>query len=202
MKSGTWAAGAGDDPAVTLASFQENLPVRLIATPRSAFKTCRPDEELSALVKRNVESFDYFPVVECADGITREGIIGLVEVIPFMRGEEPRGLVRDQMRSLSEENLIGADASLLTFIRNADRQMCRLIVSGPEINGLVSLSDLQQLPVRASLFAMVTHLEITMAQAIRGEFNQSEHWMDRLSMGRKSNLRKKAAAAKSQDTFG
>jgi hypothetical protein len=92
----------------------------------------------------------------------------------------------------TEENLIGADASLLTFIRNADRQMCRLVVSGPEMNGLVSLSDLQQLPVRAALFAMVTHLEITMAQAIRREFNQSEDWMDCLSIERKSNLCKKS----------
>ena len=122
----------------------------LIATPRSAFKTCRPDEELSIVVARNNEGFDYFPVVEYADGSTRERIIGLVEVIPFTHGVEPRGLVREQMRPLSEENLIGADASLLTFIRDADRQMCRLVVSGPEISGLVSLSDLQRLPVRAA----------------------------------------------------
>jgi hypothetical protein len=105
------------------------------------------------------------------------------------------------MRSLSEENLIGADASLLTFIRNADRQMCRLVVSGPKINGLVSLSDLQQLPVRAALFAMVTHLEITMAQAIRREFDESDGWMDRLSMERKSKVREKASVGKSEDTF-
>ena len=201
MKSGAWAAGAGDDPTVTLATFQEKLPVLLIATPRSAFKTCRPDEELSIVVARNNEGFDYFPVVEYADGSTRERIIGLVEVIPFTHGVEPRGLVREQMRPLSEENLIGADASLLTFIRDADRQMCRLVVSGPEINGLVSLSDLQQLPVRAALFAMVTHLEITMAQAIRGEFNRSEDWISRLSTERKSKVSTKAAEAKSKDTF-
>jgi hypothetical protein len=149
----------------------------------------------------NHENFDYFPVVECGDTPSRGRIIGLVEVIPFMHGVEPRGLVRDRMRPLSEENLIGADASLLTFIRNADQQMCRLVVSGPEINGLVSLSDLQQLPVRAALFAMVTHLEITMAQAIRREFNQSEDWIDRLSAPRKGKVRKDAAEAKTQDTF-
>ena len=200
MKSSTWAAGA-DDEGVSLASFQEKLPVRLIATPRSAFKICRPNEELSIVVARNNEGFDYFPVVECADGSTRERIIGLVEVIQFMHGVEPRGLVRDHMRPLSEENLIGADASLVTFIRDADRQMCRLVVSGPEISGLVSLSDLQRLPVRAALFAMVTHLEITMAQAIRREFDQSEDWIDRLSAQRKCKVQKDAAEAKIEDTF-
>jgi hypothetical protein len=105
------------------------------------------------------------------------------------------------MRPLSEENLIGADASLLAFIRNADRQMCRLVVSGPEINGLVSLSDLQRLPVRAALFAMVTQLEMTMADVIRRGFTQSGHWIDRLSSKRKCNVHKRAAAAKSENTF-
>jgi hypothetical protein len=72
MKSSTWAAGAGDE-RVYLASFQEKLPVRLITTPRSAFKTCRPNEELSIVVAQNNEGFDYFPVVECPDGSTRGG---------------------------------------------------------------------------------------------------------------------------------
>jgi hypothetical protein len=201
MKTGTWAAGAADDPAVTLETFQEKLPVRLIATPRSVFKTCRADEELSVVVAHNEERFDHFPVVERVGGSTQERIIGLLEVIPFMRGTEPRGLVRDHMRPLWEENLIGADASLLTFIRNADRQMCRLVVSGPEINGLVTLSDLHQLPVRAALFAMVTQLEITMAEAIRREFNQSTEWMGRLSAKRKCKVQKDVAEAKTQDTF-
>jgi hypothetical protein len=125
MKSSTWAARASDDAAETLATFQEKLPVRLIATERSALKTCRSDEELSVVVARNEEGFDYFPVVECADGIP-ERIIGLVKLVPFMEGLAPQGFVRDAMQHLSEENLIGADAGLLTFIRNADRQRCRL----------------------------------------------------------------------------
>jgi hypothetical protein len=128
MKSSTWAARASDDAAETLATFQEKLPVRLIATERSALKTCRSDEELSVVVARNEEGFDYFPVVECADGIP-ERIIGLVKLVPFMEGLAPQGFVRDAMQHLSEENLIGADAGLLTFIRNADRQRCRLVVA-------------------------------------------------------------------------
>jgi hypothetical protein len=52
MTSSTWAAGAAEDSADTLATFQEKLPVHLIATSRSAFKTCSPDEELSMVVAR------------------------------------------------------------------------------------------------------------------------------------------------------
>ena len=201
MKTGTWAARATDGTAATLATFQEMLPVRLIATERSALKTCRSDEQLSAVVARNHEHFDYFPVVERADGAP-ERIIGLVRLVAFMQDPEPRGgLVRDAMQPLSEENLIGADASLLTFIRNADRQMCRLVVSGLEINGLVSLADLERLPVRGALFAMITHLEITMSNAIRSEFNHSSDWIERLSPDRKSKVLKKIADANTRDTF-
>ncbi len=200
MTASTWAAAAADNPATDLTAFQEGLPVHLIATPRSDFETCRPDEELSVVVTRNLGGFDYFPVVECADEIP-EQIIGLVELAPFMHGETPRGCVRDQMRPLSEENLIGADASILAFIRNADQQECRLVVSGPEISGLVSLSDLQRLPVRAALFAMVTQLEITMAHAIRRECNRHEDRLNRLSPGRKSGVYKKKVKATFQDMF-
>lgn len=198
MSAGRWGT---DDAAVALSTFQEGLPVRLIATARNDLKVCRPDEDLSAVVARNREdNFDYFPVVECADE-NRERIIGLVELVPFMggAGAEPRGLVRDQMRPLSEENLIGADASLLTFIRNADQQKCRLVVSGPEINGLVGLSDMQRLPVRAALFAMVTHLENVMVNAIRREFNRPEEWMDQLSPGRRKHVNDEVDKAKSED---
>jgi hypothetical protein len=201
MKSGRWAARTVDNRTAPLVSLQGNIPVRLIATPRSAFKTCLVDEDLSKVIEGNEENFDYLPVVERSDGNDKEHIIGLLEVIEFMHGAAPVGLVRNHMRPLSEENLIGADASILAFIRNADRQMCRLVVSGPEIDGLVSLSDLQRLPVRAALFAMVTYLEMTMVEAIRSEFNECDDWMNRLSSKRRSEVRAKAAAAKVEDTF-
>ena len=43
-----------------------------------------------------------------------------------------------------------------------------------KIFGLVSLSDLQRLPVRAALFGMVTHLESEMMKAIQREFSYSD----------------------------
>jgi hypothetical protein len=68
-------------------------------------------------------------------------LAGLVELVPFMQDGDVRGLLHEKMRPLSEENLISADASIVSFIRGADRQPCRLIVSGSEISGLVSLSE-------------------------------------------------------------
>jgi hypothetical protein len=83
------------------------------------------------------------------------------------------------MRALPEENLIGADAGILSFVKGADRRGCRLVMSGAEISGLVSLSDLQKLPVRATvLFALITH-------AVRSPSGQRAHERQ----GYRSNLK-------------
>jgi len=99
------------------------------------------------------------------------------------------------MRPLAEEYLIGADAGIIAFVRNADHQKCRLVISGPEIGGLVTLSGLQRLPVRAALFAMVTQLEMTMA-SIRSEYDGSDGWIERISKDRQLELREKANRSK------
>lgn len=198
-RSGAWATRSDGSPELMM-SFQDGLPVRLIATPRTFFRTCRTDEDLASVVARNVESFDYFPVVDASED-ARGAIIGLIDLTPFLHGERPQGLVKDRMRRLSEDSLIGADASILAFVMGADRHGCRLVVSGSEISGLVSLSDLQRLPVRAALFAMITHTEITMASAIRREFDGSDAWIERLAPGRQSKIKEEKAKSAAEDTF-
>ena len=100
------------------------------------------------------------------------------------------------MRPLSEENLLGADASILAFVRDADHQKCRLIVSGHEISGLVSLSDLQRLPVCAALFGLITYLEIAMTGVIRQEFTGTDGWLNRIAEGRRQKLQVEIAQAR------
>jgi hypothetical protein len=200
-----WATNyLGHDPRFTLEAFQKDLTVDLIRTPRSAFESGL-HEALAAVVQRNrTKKFDFLPVVAELPphgSSTRDRIVGLIELVPFIKGADARGLVHENMRPLSDENLIGADASIVNFVRDADRQPCRLIVSGPEISGLVSLSDLQRLPVRAALFAMVTHLEMIMADSIRREFQGSEDWIHRLSPDRQGKVRNKVIEAKAEDVF-
>ena len=92
--------------------------------------------------------------------------------------------------------MLGADASILAFVRNADERQCRLIISQNEISGLVSLSDLQRLPVRAALFGLnVTCLEIVMANVVRQKIGSNEEWLSILPAGRQDNLRKEIAKA-------
>jgi hypothetical protein len=194
-----WADRSAATPNL-MTALQDRLPVALIVTPRHALRTCRSDEALAEVVARNGEGFDYFPVVEAVQP-GPERIIGLIELVPYMNGETAGGLVRAHMRNLSEDNLIGADAGILSFVKRADCHGCRLVMSGAEISGLVSLSDLQKLPVRAALFALITHAEITMAEAIRREFNGSEEWKTRLSECRLLGLMRKQGVAKAADNL-
>jgi hypothetical protein len=200
----SWATTAlDDDPARALGAIHGDLTVQRIATSRAAFETCAAHETLASVIERNrAKAFDFLPVTESAVGAEApERLIGLIEILPYMHANYPRGLVRDAMLALSEDNLIGADASIIAFVRTADRQRCRLVISGSQISGLVSLSDLQRLPVRVVLFAMITQLETIMTGCIRNEFAGSEDWIERISPERQSKLRERAAAAKRDDGF-
>jgi hypothetical protein len=190
----SWASSSiGNDPHSIIDSLQKGLTVDLIATKRAEFETCDASEALPSVVERNRRKrFDFLPVVESAT----KRINGLFEIAPFMQGVVGDVRIGDAMRPLSEENLMGADASILTFVRDADRQRCRLIVSEHEISGLVSLSDLQRLPVRTALFGVVTYLEIIMADVIRREFKGSNKWLDRLPDGRQQKLHAEISKAR------
>src|SRR5271165_4464761 len=91
------------------------LPVRLIATPRADLQTCRGDQSIAELLDRDHRDFDYLPVIENL-GRADERIVGLLEIAEAA-SSGVSGNVSAAMRALSEDNLIGADASILTFLR-------------------------------------------------------------------------------------
>src|SRR5262249_28051472 len=138
---GTWAySSIGTEPQVTLEALQEGLTVSLIATPRKDFASCAQDEMIATVVEHNRQNrFDFLPVVEAPRnaGGSSDRIIGIIEIAPYVHEATVDGNVGEMMRPLSEENLIGADASILAFVRDADRHKFRLVVSGREISGLV-----------------------------------------------------------------
>lgn len=194
-----WDASS-DDPHEVLSGFQESLPVRLIATARQNFKTCRADEAVPNVVERNLaDCFDFMPVLGL--DLAANTIVGVLDMVRLTGMNDTAGTVHHHMEPLAERHLIGANASVLAFIRDADQHSFRFIVSGREINGLVSISDLQRLPVRAALFANVTQLEMTMAEVIRCWFPKPETWMALLSQGRADKVCEKVGRAKAEDTL-
>jgi hypothetical protein len=184
----SWAAPADGHGGDLLKLLQEALPIRLIATPRERFSNCALAEPVSAIIQRNKLDYDYFPVIETL-GNPNARIIGLFHAAAFREEPDTQAIVADDYEPLSENNIIGADASVLDFVRGADRQGCQLIVAGQTISGLVSLSDLQQLPVRAALFAAVTHLEMTMTRSISANYARGD-WIDMLTSDAATRVRK------------
>jgi hypothetical protein len=198
----SWANNSSpiDYPHIT--ALQDVLTVELIATKRAEFVTCTEDELLANVVQRTrSKQFDFLPVVEAGTATAADSgkIIGLVEIRHYLEAAANQGNVGEAMQRLSDENLIGANASILAFVRDADRQRCRLVVSGQKISGLVSLSDLQKLPVRATLFGLITDLEITMTEMIRREFNNSVEWLRRLPSSRQEKLNAEMAKSNTHD---
>ncbi len=181
-------------------TLHDGLTVELIATPRDDFMACHPGEAVSELMKRNQEPYDFLPVID--EGADKAGnILGLFHATPFFDASSLDGYVKDWFSPLSEEFLIGADASILAFVKNADSKSCRLVVSGPKIVGLVSLSDLQKLPVRAALFALITGFEITLAEAITAKFEGENIWMGLLSKRRKDKITEEIAKSRHDDAY-
>jgi hypothetical protein len=194
-----WArSSVGDQPYATLEALQKGLTIALIATARVSLETCTSDDMLpSVMASPRYNDFDFLPVIEPKTS----RIVGLIEIAPYRQGGAPVARVDSMMTHLSEDNLLGADASILMFVRNADHQKCRLIISEHEISGLVSLSDLQRLPVRASIFGLITYLEIIMTRVIRCVFKGSEKWLDSLSEGRRQKLQDEIKLAREKNAF-
>lgn len=185
----------GDDIFETLHS---GLTVALIATERKRLMTCRLNESLSAVVPKSREKqYDHLPVTNDDGG----HIVGILHTRECIQHASGTGRVSEHFRPLSERDLIGTNARILDFIKDADSKPCRLIVSESEIIGLVTLSDLQRLPVRAALFALITGLERTMTGAIRKKYTTDKDWLRLLGKCRREKINGEVEKSKKQDRF-
>ena len=193
-----WATGSDVGSAV-LDLVQRSLTVDTIMTPRAHLATCRRDETASAVMDRNEDHFSFLPVV---DDTERECFLGLYRAERWFGDEAPDEPIRHDFELLSENHVIGADASIIEFVMTADKRPARLVVSGNEVAGLVTLSDLQRLPVRAAIFTLMTSLEIAMAERIETEWpDDPTRWLELLSDQRRDEVLKKIDTAKQEDGF-
>ena len=82
---------------------------------------------------------------------------------------------------LTEAMLMAADAPLLEFVRTADGQRFRLLVERGGMAGLVTLSDLQRLPVYSVLFGLVLATEMLLVDWVRRRSGgDDEVWLGHL----------------------
>ena len=195
----TRQATGSDVGSEVLDLVQRSLTVDTIMTPRVRLATCRGDETASAVMDRNEDHFSFLPVV---DDTERKRFLGLYRAEQWFSDEAPDEPIRHDFELLSENHVIGADASIIEFVMTADERPARLVVSGNEVAGLVTLSDLQRLPVRAAIFTLITSLEIAMAERIETEWpDDPTGWLELLSDQRRDEVLKKIDTAEQEDGF-
>ncbi len=146
-----------------MADLQSALKVTAIMTPRDAFVCAPPEKRAADRCASNQQGFDHFPVIR--RGHT-EDVIGIFNAHAWSAAEQENRTVGDVMEPLAERHLLDAGTPILEFLRAAGERPFRFLVDGGRIAGLVTLSDIQRLPVRVALFALITDLEQAMADLI------------------------------------
>lgn len=175
--------------------LHDGLTVSMIMTHRDELLTCTRHEPVASVMARNDGPYSYVPVKE--DG----KFIGLFDARKFFAVASEEATVAACFCGINENILIGIDTPIQDFVMTADEHPCRLVVSKKGIAGLVTISDIQKLPVRAALFAMITGLEMEMISAIKARFAVEEDWLGLLSPERVAYLKERASKAKAGDTW-
>ena len=174
-------------------SLENAFPITMISTPRCALTTCSEVDHVEDVIRDTREAdYDHVPVTR---GEHEDEVVGVLRTKPCRTGQ-----VRDELVPLSEPLLIGGDASILEFVRQAHKQPCRLVLAGNRIHGLVTLSDLQKLAARAALFGLMTGLELLLQETIKKSFDPPE-WKKILTSRRLCILRRKISEANRGGVF-
>lgn len=154
---------------VTMAGLEAGFKVLHIAT--FDLSVCTPDSDVREVLNDpSKKDFDHLPVKE------KGRIVGVVE----RDSRAAVGTVRHHMRSLDDSILVSAEEPLPKFLPTLKDSSYRLVVNGPEIRGIVTLSDVAKLPVRLLAFTLVTHLEVVLADKIRKEHSSDAVWLSLL----------------------
>jgi hypothetical protein len=142
------------------------------------------DTVLAALARDTSGTFDYLPVRD------ERSVVGVL-----CRKQEmgSNRVVREVMLTLHSGMLVSAVDPVLPVLEMLDDDLgFRLVLQNGEIRGIVTLSDLQKLPVRPLVFARITHIELLLAELIRQRTqNDDERWLSILSPGRREKVLQK-----------
>jgi predicted transcriptional regulator len=178
-----WASKPlSEDVTKILRALENGMPVTLIAT--ADLKTCEVDDRIEEVLQdQELQDFDYIPVRDTKGSIT--GVLVHKEVL------QDQGYVKEAMRQIHPSFLISADESLLSFVAECDITPFCLVVKGRKISGIVTLSDLQKLPVRPVLFMLITSVELLLAEWLRQNYQNEQDWLCKISKSRRSDIEEK-----------
>ena len=173
----------------TLSGLETGLQVELIAA--FPLETCDVSKDAEAVLADS-----RFRDFTCIPARRNGQVVGVLE-----RSETPvQGTVEQCMRPLDGSMLISAGASLTKLIPLLEQSSYRLVVTEHGIEGIVTRSDLQKLPVRLYAFALITHLETVMAAIIQKMIANDQEWKALLSENRQAKIEEKRQQLRSTDS--
>ena len=161
-----WASPAlGTSGTEFLAAIRSEIPVALIATPRADLKCHRKNRWQEIEHDRDLADFDHVPLIDDL-GVKIEAV--------FIRGT---GLV-----ALREDMFMASDAPLISFLESADQQKFRFLLGDCSVSGMVTLSDVQKLPVYSVLFSLLNAVEMVLMDWVRNACGANKDcWLQYLS---------------------
>ena len=176
--------------------LQERLNISMIMTPKNELKVCKLNDNILKLIKNNTESFTYLPVID-----NSKNFIGVVNILKEINDFAKSQTVENFFQPISEKLIIGGNSSIIDFIKNIKEEPFKLVISKNKVSGFVTFSDLQKIPVRVSIFSLITELEIAISTFISNKFDNDNHWMKLLSKGRKEKINLKISQIKENDNY-
>lgn len=179
-----WASRPlGASASAFLAAVRSEVPVALIATPRADLK-CHPASRWQE-IKRDpqFDDFDQVPLTG-NDGEHIEAV--------FVR--------RQGRAELREDMFMAADAPLISYLESADQGRFRFLLEDRSVSGLVTLSDIQKLPVYPVLFGVVIAVEMLLMEWIRTRCGANpDAWLDLLHTKQRNAIETHWDKARSQN---
>ncbi|MBO1348051.1 MAG: hypothetical protein EBE86_011935 [Hormoscilla sp. GUM202] len=148
-------------------------------------QTCQVSDKVAEVLTRPaLERFDYIPASDRGQIV---GVLHRVEAGKRPGGPEISGTISvgEAMQPLDQLVPISANASLLSYIENADRSFYQLVARGKDIIGIVTPSDLQKFPVRPLLFSAIAGVELLLAEWLRQNYREQD-WLAVLSEKRRA----------------
>jgi hypothetical protein len=169
----TWASKTLGTPAnEVIAAVRTGITIQSIATPRAKLVMREKGHWPNFKDEAELADFDHVPVTE------GDEIVGIYD------REEGKTL-----RDLSESMFMAADASLLGYLEIADSRKFAFLVRESQIVGIVTLSDIQKLPVYCVLFSLLISVEMLLMECIRAACHDDpDKWMAYLDTGAKDKI--------------
>ncbi|MBS2031509.1 MAG: hypothetical protein JST54_26650 [Deltaproteobacteria bacterium] len=175
-----WAANALD---ADLSNLESAATVRLAAT--MSLLSCGAADTAGEVIGRpELANIDFIPA-------RRNDVV--VGVLARKRAEEaPSQTVSEIMLPLHERMLASAGDPLLPVLERLDNEPSfKLVLSEGRIEGILTLSDLQKLPVRSVIFTRLTHLELLLREVLLAVLDPNdERWLAHFAQERQDLLKR------------